>query len=126
MPPSPGNSVSIVQTVTVNGVSVNVPRTITLLNPAVPTPGHDCANIIASTATLPLTDQVVSVNLGATGIVDVTLPFVGIAGEDCNGGVTIQRGIVVVPGTTLTILLHDVPAVVNPPTNPTVSPATLD
>jgi hypothetical protein len=63
------------------------------------------------------------VNLGAAGIVDVSLPFISQIAEDCNAGTTTPRGIVIVPGITAAILLHDVPVPGGPAAQPTVSVA---
>jgi hypothetical protein len=114
-PPHTGATTTVVQTVTVNGVSVNVTRTVTLA-PLTPTPGHDCANFLSAPAVT------VTVDLGASGKVDVTLPQVSNQGEDCNNNTVLLRGIIIVPpfgGNP--ILLHDVPA--QPP--PTPLPPTL-
>jgi hypothetical protein len=100
-PPHTGATATVVQTVTVNGVSVNITRTLTLIPAA--SPGHDCANVIFSPAVT------VTVDLGASGKVDVTLPLIGDAGEDCNNGTVLSRGIVVIPGVLGSLLLHDVP-----------------
>src|SRR5262249_25543195 len=103
---STGASTTVIQTVTVNGISVNVTRTVTLQDTGQPgLIGQNCnANIIFSPSVQ------VTVDLGSSGKVDVTLPQVAQAGEECNNGQTVQRGVVIVPGTTSTILLHDVPS----------------
>jgi hypothetical protein len=105
-PMSTGTSTTVIQTVTVNGVSMNVTRTVTLRDTGAPgIVGQNCnANTIFSAAAQ------VTVDLGSLGKVDVTLPQINQAGEECNNGLTSARGIVVVPGTTSTILLHDVPS----------------
>ena len=111
-PPHTGATTTVVQTVTVNGVSVNITRTMTLQLAA--SPGHDCANVIVSPAAQ------VTVDLGAAGKVDVSLPQIGDAGEDCNNNTVLSRGIVVIPGVLGTLLLHDVPA---PPSGIPLPPA---
>ena len=116
-PISTGASTTVIQTVTVNGVSVNVSRTVTLRDTGAPgIAGQNCnANTIFSSATQ------VTVDLGSSGKVDVALPQVNIAGEECNNGLTANRGVVIVPGTTSTILLHDVPSQPSPvPVPPSV------
>ncbi|MBI4902479.1 MAG: hypothetical protein HY820_02510 [Acidobacteria bacterium] len=101
-PPHSGASTTVVQTVTVNGVSVSVTRTVTLVALA-PVAGHNCSNFVSSP------QVTVTVDLGASGKVDVVLPQISLAGEDCNNNTVLARGIVVVPGVTARILLHDVP-----------------
>ena len=51
------------------------------------------------------------------------LPLIGDAGEDCNNGTVLSRGIVVIPGTTGTLLLNNVPA--PPPAIPAPPSLTL-
>jgi hypothetical protein len=113
-PPHTGATTTVVQTVTVNGVSVNVTRTMTLQ--AAVSAGHDCANVISSPAAQ------VTVDLGAAGKVDVSLPQIAVAGEDCNNNTVLSRGIVIVPGILGNILLHDVPA---PPPGVPLPPALI-
>jgi hypothetical protein len=100
-----GANTTVVQTVTVNGISAPVTRTVTLTDLGRPgIVGQNCnANIIFSAA------ATVTLDLGSSGKVDVTLPQVAQAGEECNNGLTSARGVVIVPGTTGALLLHDVP-----------------
>jgi hypothetical protein len=36
--------------------------------------------------------------------------LIGFAGDDCNNGTVLSRGIVVIPGTFGFLLLHDIPS----------------
>src|SRR5712691_8189172 len=58
-PPNTGATATVIQTVTVNGVSVNITRTMTLIPAA--SPGHNYDNVIFSPAAQ------VTVDLGASG-----------------------------------------------------------
>jgi hypothetical protein len=103
--PSSGGGVSttLVHTVTVNGVSASVVRTVALtLATGLPCPTDTVLSKPPATVTI---------DLGAAGKVDVTLAGFGSAGElHAGSSCNLQQGIIVVPGGSVAVLLHDVPA----------------
>ena len=105
-PHTSGASTTFTQTLTVNGISTTVTRTITL------TPVGSC-HLDQS-----LSPVTITVDLGASGRVDLVLqgpPTDAFACTDPpNETPILTPFIIIVPGTSTTILLHDVPGQPSP------------
>ena len=90
-PYEPGASTTITQTLTVNGVSTTVNRTLTLLKPGA------CDLVQA------LSPVTVTIDLGVAGKVTLTLATPPTLAFPCNGGQPSPSTFVIVPGTTTSI-----------------------
>ncbi|MEO6029138.1 MAG: hypothetical protein ABIR79_19940 [Candidatus Binatia bacterium] len=90
-PYEPGASTTITQTLTVNGVSTTVNRTLTLLQPGA------CDLVQA------LSPVTVTVDLGVDGKVTLTLATPATLAFPCSAGQPSPNTIIIVPGTTTPI-----------------------
>jgi hypothetical protein len=115
-PPTVGANTTFQQTITVNGMSATVTRTITVqdngstcFNAANPGGGLEQAIAPGPTLGVSPAPSIFTFDLGALGKVDVNLTLSQTLAVGCSFGVP-NNALIVIPGTTEpTILLHDVP-----------------
>jgi hypothetical protein len=98
-------STMFVQTVAVNGAATSVTRTASLVLENTPNP----CDLLFS-----LSPVTVTTDFGPLGKVDVPLMTPFTLGVPCSGDTPTPNILIVVPGTTTPVLLHDVPFSIDP------------